>query len=347
MASALPLLLQLAFLLFFIGLALFFHQLDPVVAWFTTGTGLLWLGSLIFTTFAPMFSSQCPYKTPFLKDVISQLRVKLRIPLSRFRDMAERLYLSTSEGWVEDLSGRLFRWSYRVCETWKSLEEGAVGKDDSLSLPVICCSNELLQGERLRDSIGECIRDISEHDLSAVLREMGMSTDSRIKHLLPDIQYDCVELVGSLALDAARDNYLRSIYFSQEVPPSFFATLYIGCSHSQSGVYDPGDFVISYDSRSAFVRLIQANPTSAAFSFLTMYSIRHRTLTDHPDYFDFLVYPLSDSEKLSHSIGKLTIPSPSPLQLIKSHRGSIPIEPTHSNKIPHPFHLEPTARRVR
>ena len=173
-----------------------------------------------------------------------------------------------------------------------------------------------------------------------------MSTDSRIKHLLPDIQYDRVDLVGSLALDAARDNYLRSIYFSQEVPPSFFATLYIGCSHSQSGVYDPGDFVISYDSRSAFVRLIQANPTSAAFSFLTMYSIRHRTLTDHPDYFDFLVYPLSDSEKLSHSIGKLTIPSPSPLQLIKSHRGSIPIEPTHSNKIPHPFHLEPTAAHV-
>ena len=71
-ASALPFLLQLAFLLFFIGLALFFHQLDPVVAWFTTVTGILWLGSLLFATFAPTFSSQCPYKTPFLKDVISQ-----------------------------------------------------------------------------------------------------------------------------------------------------------------------------------------------------------------------------------------------------------------------------------
>ena len=321
-ASALPLLLQLALLLFFIGLALFFHLLDAVVAWFTTGTGILWLGSLLFATLAPTFSSQCPYKTPFLKDVISQLRGKLRISLSWLEDLARRLYLSTSIGWVENLSSLLRGWSGGVCKAWEALEEGAVCKDDSLSLPVICCSSGLLQGERLRDSIGECIRDISEHDLSTVLKEMGMSTDSRITHLLPDIQYDCVELVGSLALDAARDNYLRSIYFSQEVPPSFFATLYIGCSHSQSGVYDPGDFVISYDSRSAFVRLIQANPTSAAFSFLTMYSIRHGTLKDHPDSFDDLFSFIWEHQRLSHGIGKLTIPSLSPLQLIKHSQGT-------------------------
>ena len=99
-ASAFPLLLQLAFLLFFIGLALFFHQLDPVVAWFTTGTGILWLGSLLFATFSPTFSSQCPYKTPFLKDAISQLRGKLRISLFWLRDLADRIYDSTSMGWI-------------------------------------------------------------------------------------------------------------------------------------------------------------------------------------------------------------------------------------------------------
>ena len=173
-----------------------------------------------------------------------------------------------------------------------------------------------------------------------------MNKGSHIKRLLPDIPYDCVEFVGSFALDVARDDYLRSIYFTQEVPPSFFATLYFGCVRSQYGAYAPGDYAISYHSLSAFIHLIHANPTSAAFSFLTMYSIRHRTLTDHPDSFDTLFYLLSDSEKHSHGIGKLTIPSPSPLQLIKTHRGPIPIEPTHSNKIPHPFHLEPTARRV-
>ena len=76
-ASALPLLLQLALLLFFIGLALFFHQLDAVVAWFMTSTGLLWLVFVLFVTFAPTFSSQCPYKTPFLKSGITWLRLRI------------------------------------------------------------------------------------------------------------------------------------------------------------------------------------------------------------------------------------------------------------------------------
>ena len=76
-ASALPLLLQLALLFFFVGLALFFQQLDTIVAWFTTGTAILWLVSLLFATLTPTFSSQCPYKTPFLKDAISRLRVAI------------------------------------------------------------------------------------------------------------------------------------------------------------------------------------------------------------------------------------------------------------------------------
>ena len=76
-ASALPLLLQLALLFFFVGLALFFQQLDTIVAWFTTGTAILWLVSLLFATITLTFSSQCPYKTPFLKDTISRLRVAI------------------------------------------------------------------------------------------------------------------------------------------------------------------------------------------------------------------------------------------------------------------------------
>ena len=75
-------------------------------------------------------------------------------------------------------------------------------------------------------------------------------------------------------------------------------------------------FPIPSPSLPIFIRLIQTNPTSAAFSLLTMYSIRHRTLADYPDSFENLFRGLSDSDKLSHGIGKLTIPSPPPLQLI-------------------------------
>ena len=127
------------------------------------------------------------------------------------------------------------------------------------------------------------------------------------------------------------------------------ASLYLWFATIHSEAYNPASVQnrpISFRSLPTFIRLIQENTTSAAFSFLTLYSIRHRTLTDYPDSFKQLFRELSDSDRQSHGIGKLTFPSPSPLQLMGIHRGPIPIEPTHSNKIPHPFHLEPTASRV-
>ena len=104
--------------------------------------------------------------------------------------------------------------------------------------------------------------------------------------------------------------------------PSFM-TLYLWFAPLHPKAYDPSrNWPISSQSLPTFMRLVQESPTSAAFSFLTMYSIRHRTLTDHPNAFDFLFEGLSDSERLSNGIGKLTIPLPSPLQLIKHSQGT-------------------------
>ena len=161
------------------------------------------------------------------------------------------------------------------------------------------------------------------------------------------VPYGPARDVGSFAIEAANDAQLQSILFGQEMHEASFSVLYSGLSQLLSVTYVPDkERPISSQSLTAFIRLIQANPTSAAFSFLTMYSIRHRTLTDHPGSFDHLFSGLFDFGKLFHGIGKLTITSLSPLHLIKIHRRPIPIEPPHSNKIPHPFHLEPTARRV-
>ena len=177
--------------------------------------------------------------------------------------------------------------------------------------------------------------------------QIGKRSSTMNRIMLPATSHGPSGVVGSFTLEVAHDDHLRSLCFEQEMNVSLSATLYVGLTILHVKTYNPStNDPISSQSLPAFIRLIQANPTSAAFSLLTMYSIRHRTLTDHPDSFDLLFYPLSDSERLSHGIGKLTIPSPSPLQLIKSHRGPIPIKPTHSNKIPHPLHLVPTARRV-
>ena len=136
--------------------------------------------------------------------------------------------------------------------------------------------------------------------------------------MLPYIQDGSVKAVGSFLIDAAEDSRLQPIYFGQEIRPC----LYFALTRIQGKAYTPGDFVIPSHSIPAFIHLIQANPTSAAFSFLTMYSIRHRTLTDHPDSFDLLFKWLYSSERHSHGIGKLTIPSLSPLQLIKYSQGT-------------------------
>ena len=73
-AAALPLLLQVALLLFFIGLSEYLRELNPVVGWATTGTVLTWLAVFVFTTLSPILSPQCPYRTPILKQPLQYLR---------------------------------------------------------------------------------------------------------------------------------------------------------------------------------------------------------------------------------------------------------------------------------
>ena len=199
----------------------------------------------------------------------------------------------------------------------------------------------LLQGERLQDSIGECIQEVSERGLKAALEEMRTDTVLGVNAMLPDILYDSVDVVGLFALGAAGDDHLRSIYLKQEITPSFFATLYFGLTLLQRKAYKPSrDLPIPGDVLPAFIQLLQANPTSAALSTLTMYSIRHHTITKRPEAFDILFRSLSYSEKLSYDIGKKMIPSLSGLRLILSHRRSASVESTYSNQIPRLFHLD-------
>ncbi|KAH8104054.1 hypothetical protein BXZ70DRAFT_680660 [Cristinia sonorae] len=66
-AAVLPLLLQCALMLFFIGLCDYLHSLYPPLGWTVTTVVILWLLVYITTALAPVFSPNCPYKTPFLK----------------------------------------------------------------------------------------------------------------------------------------------------------------------------------------------------------------------------------------------------------------------------------------
>ena len=164
-ASSLPLLLQLALLLFFVGLGLFFHRLDAIVSWFTTGTAVLWLVSLLFATLAPTFSSQCPYKTPFLKIAVTWLRLRLDglifIGLVTLTILVLPLYFTVSrvKNRINELIERYHEWKWRMLE----YEEGNVCKNTQLGIPVISYARDLLQGERLHEAIAENRKSYGRH----------------------------------------------------------------------------------------------------------------------------------------------------------------------------------------
>lgn len=73
-AAFLPLLLQVSLVFFFVGLILFIRNLNRVISWIVTGLVVVWFGFIVITTSLPWFSPSCPYKTPFLKPITSQVK---------------------------------------------------------------------------------------------------------------------------------------------------------------------------------------------------------------------------------------------------------------------------------
>ncbi len=73
-AAMLPILLQLSLGLFFLGLCFFTWSVHPSIGRTTTPLVAGWAFLFLFATFAPIFSSRCPYKTTLLKDTMKSVR---------------------------------------------------------------------------------------------------------------------------------------------------------------------------------------------------------------------------------------------------------------------------------
>ncbi|KAK7684418.1 hypothetical protein QCA50_012365 [Cerrena zonata] len=282
-ASSLPVLLQLALILFFIGLAVFLHQLDSIVGWTITGIMISWLMIFTFTTFTPAFSSQCPYKTPMLKGLLTQLRC-LPISLKSFGV----------------LGSKFEQWSNKV----KALEEEQVSKDGSLSMPIIVCAKDLLRGERLNDPVRECFRTISAKDMGATFQEWTKKQSPVDSGLIPDVSYGMMKEMSRVILAEIGDKEQWSMHLGEDSDLSYFPKLCFSLTLALSGTYNSASgFPISSTHLPTFIRLIREGPTSAAFSILTMYSVRHHTLMKHPEKYDGLFPTLSDIEKQNYGIG--------------------------------------------
>lgn len=77
-AAMLPLLLQLALGLFFVGLCIFTWSVHPAIGRTTTPLVAGWAFLFVAATLAPIVSPRCPYKPTFLRTPVSQARRWLR-----------------------------------------------------------------------------------------------------------------------------------------------------------------------------------------------------------------------------------------------------------------------------
>ncbi|KAJ3480176.1 hypothetical protein NLI96_g8540 [Meripilus lineatus] len=109
-AGFLPIILQIALVLFFIGLILFIRPIHTSVANYISVFVGIWLSFIVVTTLLPLFSPSCPYKTPVLKSIFFHTRTRMgkiydwargSVIGSRFRFLPDRLFIEES---TEDMS---------------------------------------------------------------------------------------------------------------------------------------------------------------------------------------------------------------------------------------------------
>ena len=185
-----------------------------------------------------------------------------------------------------------------------AFEEANVSKDVSLDVPVILYTRDVLRGERLTDSMIECLQDLTpEHVQTA---ETALDDKAPINGgMLPRLLNGPAGAIENFTLELFENTHLRTMILCQNVNPNLLATLYPVFVHLRPKLRTlEAPVVISPSSLPTFIHLMRANPTSAAFSFLVMYAIRHRTLIDQPETFESIFLGLTYSERLSHDIGK-------------------------------------------
>ena len=183
----------------------------------------------------------------------SQIRIKL-ISLSRLEQLCYWLYIITPEHRFPRFSGWFWRSYYhfwRIHRDWQSLEEESVCQDGSLTLPVISYTRDLLQGERLQDSIEECIRSIPDDDIKKADDKIRTQS-SPIHRMLPPIPGGLAGNVGSFLIEAIGDSRLQPANLGQEIRPC----LYLALTRLQSSGYTPNHNIISFRPLSVFIRQI-------------------------------------------------------------------------------------------
>ena len=197
-AAGLPMLLQIALILFFIGFSEFLILLHPIVGWISAGIIMAWAVIFLFTTLAPVWSSQCPYKTPILKRLLDFLRSRLsptiqaliricRFPLLVYhvfrvivvwlfslselfppRDLSSHEPLYQDQPWYRYLKIKLHN-EYQNLKSFEFRqsppEEKDIGEAADSDLSIMTFSKTLFRDEQIERTIGECSQGSTVTDI--------------------------------------------------------------------------------------------------------------------------------------------------------------------------------------
>ncbi|KAK7691235.1 hypothetical protein QCA50_006338 [Cerrena zonata] len=199
-AAALPLLVQVALVLFFIGLSEFLRELNPTIGWIVSSLILAWAAIFITANVASAFSSQCPYKSRMLKGAMQRIRpvlvvglncllygpVRLLQPVSRITRAIPAACskaipsFSSSCTFIQSASHRISRslskWYnasvvYLVDVTGPR-EEKEVRGDVSYDMPYLASADALFLDDDFLEPVGECLRDAELVDALPCIRQI-------------------------------------------------------------------------------------------------------------------------------------------------------------------------------
>lgn len=272
LAAFLPLLLQLALLLFFIGLSEFLRELDPIVGWVTTGMVLLWLVVFLFTTSAPLIFPSCPYKTPVLRPFFSAVRKAFVFLMSKacrclimYVDLTVSPPTIIHRVWLQ-LAGWIDR-------TQQSEEIGACRQRSDLAILVY--SVDHLRGERLGDTLIQCSRNYTEDEARLCVQFMAhqLRRPQTARISSPPSGYDLIVSQVCVNMLNTEDGLFWVLMTGRNFLPTFQA-LHECITSAASYTWEHSDIEVS---RSAFRRLTLHSSDTAALALLSVFrTIRSR-----------------------------------------------------------------------
>lgn len=191
-ADILPLLLQLSFALFFIGIIIFIvHIYQPLAPLVGILVGF-WLLLIVITTLLPMVYAPCPYKTPFLDTLFRRFRRYLHTHSERINTKHLRFTLAYDQCFPEEDIGEMSAESKAevlidACDTLKNVQSWDIAarcidlNSLSESLRMLCSVvNQRFIGDQIVSKSSH--RRLGQAQLRILLKSMAICV--RRSHLM-------------------------------------------------------------------------------------------------------------------------------------------------------------------